>query len=209
MADQLLDVPFYNQLDEKNGLDPYWAERSCALLTLKMVMDYWLLKAGGSLVNLNQIFDETKADNGLDDKVNWRHAAIVRTARKHGFLAWRRGWMLSHPGREAFRAEGADSPTLMRIDLQHRREALPTLVEELENGFPVIVSVGKNFDEVEKPHMVVLTGLRRRDEGGAYQGFFYNDPFSPTKNDRKDRYVSIARFVEKWRSQAIFIEPKP
>lgn len=207
MADHLLDVPFYNQLDKANGLDSYWGERSCALLAIKMVMDYWRHLDGKEPVNLSKLFEELKNDGGLDENQNWKHAALVKAARRYGFISWRRGWMLSKDGKAAFRAEGADDKTLLKIDIQHRREALPTIVEEIEKGHPVIVSVAKEFAEVNRPHIVVLTGIRRRDDG-TYQGFFYNDPYSPTRNDRKDRYVPLAKFVEKWRSQAIFIQPE-
>lgn len=204
--DIILDVPFYSQLDDVHKLGDYWKTRSCGILALKMVVDYWRLKQGLNPIPAEDLLAEGNVMGGRNDQ-GWLHSTIVMVAREYGFIAWRRGWMLSSDGMQRFSAEGARERTLAIIDNQQRREAFPTLVASIEHGFPVIISVARNFAEVEKPHMIVLTGIKRSSTKGDYRGFFYNDPYSPTRNERKDRYVSLARFTEKWRWQAIFVMP--
>jgi hypothetical protein len=204
--DRILDVPYYRQ-NSDNGLDPFWRDRSCGILALKMVIDFYRRGQHQPDIDLGELFDRAMSNGGVDDNGNWLHSALVKTARDYGFRSWRRMWRLSGDQRARIESEGADSATLERNELQQMREAMPTLVETVDMGFPVIISVAKNFDDVEKPHLVVLTGVRRSAETNKYQGFFYNDPYSPSRADRKDRYVALARFIEKWNYLAIFTEP--
>ncbi len=205
--EHILDVPYYRQIDTESPLSAYWQERSCGILALKMVIDYYRLQKAQEPVDLKELFDKALAGGGVDENKNWIHAALVKTASDYGLVAWRRNWNLSAAGRQHFTAEGQSTQTLTRINNQQQREALPTLVDQVESGYPVIISVAKNFDEVDKPHLVVLTGIKRKPEVGGYQGFFYNDPYTISETDSKDRYVAIDRFIDKWNYLAIFVEP--
>jgi hypothetical protein len=202
-----LDVPYYRQNDPGEGLTEFWQQRSCGVLALRMVIDYWRLKAGLEPVSLVGLFDQAMANDGVDANGNWMHSALVKTARDYDLLSWRRMWSLSSDQRRGAAASGVDGDSLVRNEIQQRREALPTLVEALVQGKPVIISVAKNFDSIDKPHLVVLTGVRRRTKLGAFEGIFYNDPYAPTHSDAKDRYVTISKFNEKWNYLAIFVEP--
>ncbi len=202
-----LDVPYYRQNDPNGVLSKFWQERSCGVLALKMVIDYWRLKDELAPVDLQELFDRAIANDGVDANGNWLHSALVKTASDYDLLSWRRMWRLSSDQRRGAAASGVAGAALLRNEIQQQREALPTLVEALVQGSPVIISVAKNFDEVAKPHLVVLTGVRRRTKLGAFEGVFYNDPYSPTASDAKDRYVSISKFNEKWNYLAIFAEP--
>lgn len=204
--DHILDVPFYSQFGD-NGLDPFWQERSCGILALKMVIDYWRLKTGQHPVPVTEIFNEGNVVGGRTSRGDWVHSALVMVARHYGFTAWRRGWMLSSDGTVRFSAEGADEATLAQIDRQQRKESFATLIETLQRGYPVIVSVAKNFDEIDKPHVVVLTGLRRDEAKDSYEGFYYNDPNSPDVQSGKNSFVALAEFTHKWRYQGIFVIP--
>ncbi len=203
MPDKILDVPFYNQLDQQD-LPEEWRPNACGLLALKMVMDFW---HPDKPANLKQLLGETLADHGYLDDVGWYHSALVRAAQRQGFNSFRRSWNVSGDNKDKFSEEGVNDRSLEAYADQMEQEAYPTLVAELEEGNPVIVAVAKDFDDIEKGHLVVLTGVKREDALGRYLGFFYNDPYSPTKTERKDRYVSIKRFQEKWNRRAIFIKP--
>lgn len=205
--EHILDVPYYRQIDTESPLSTYWQERSCGILALKMVIDYYRSQQNQSPLDLKELFDSALANGGVDQNKNWIHAALVKTASQYGLMAWRRNWNLSAAGQQHFTAEGQSAETLACINRQQQREALPTLVDQIESGHPVIISVAKNFDEVDKPHLVVLTGIKRKPEAGGYEGFYYNDPYTTSRTDRKDRYVDIDRFMDKWNYLAIFVEP--
>jgi hypothetical protein len=207
-TDLHLDVPYYYQNDPANGLTEYWQERSCGILALKMVIDYYRLQQGLEPVVVSELFDRAMELGGVDEAGNWRHAGLVKTTRTYGLESWRRVFSLSTDQRKAVLAEGASAVEVLANNLQQRREALPTLVDSIEHGHPVIISVAKNFDEIDKPHLVVVTGIRRRVELGAYMGLFYHDPYKEEVEDRKDRYISIEHFNSKWNYLGIFVQPK-
>lgn len=206
--DILLDVPYYCQNDPNNGLEPFWRERSCGVHSLKMVLDYWRAKEGKEPIPVKELFDHAYAIAGVNDNYDWAHSSFTKTAHDYGFIAWRRMWSLSADQRKAAAASDVTDESLERNEAQQRLESLPTLVDALDHGKPVIVSVAKNFDEVARSHLIVLTGIRRKQKLGAYEGFFYNDPFSPIDHFAKERYVTIDVFRDKWNYLAIFIEPK-
>lgn len=206
--EHILDVPYYRQIDPNSPLGPEWQQRACGFLALKMVLDYYQLQSGQAPIDLKELFDKIYSYGGPVQNGNWLHADFVAAARSYGFHSWRRGWHMGIGGQKTFQAEGADSETIKRIDAQMVREALPTLVETVESGKPVIVSVAKNFGDVSRPHVVVLTGIKRGTVLGQYQGFYFNDPYTSTKKDRKDYYVPFPQFMDSWRGMAIFVEPK-
>ena len=203
-----LDVPYYRQNDPNGGLTEYWQKRSCGVLALKMVLDYWGLKAGHDEIPVTELFDNAMANGGVDAENNWLHGALVKTATQYGYVSWRRMWSLSADQKRGAAASGVEGDALERNQEQQRREALPSIVDALDHGRPVIVSVAKNFDDVDKPHLIVLTGIKRKLKLGAYEGIYYNDPYSPTVKDEKERYVDIDVFNDKWNFLAIFVEPK-
>ncbi len=205
-TDHILDVPFYNQLD--SSLDPKWHDKTCGILALKMVMDYYRQQTNQPAIDLAELFESTLGDDGYIANVGWFHPALVRAAARYGFKAWRRSWNIATAGRKQYQDEGVDAPSMASFAAQLKKEALPALVDSIEQGRPMVVSVAKDFSDINKGHLVVLTGFKRGRAAGQYQGFYYNDPYSPTQNDRKDRYVAMARFEAKWNHRAIFLEPQ-
>lgn len=203
--DSKLDVPYYSQFDERFGLTPYWQERVCGLLAVKMVLDFWQGRDAPE-TPLQELLGEANVVGGRNANGDWLHSTLVMVARHRGYRSWRRGWMLSEDGRTRFEAEGADDDTLYQIDKQQREEAYHSLVHALEQGAPVLVSVAKNFAETTKPHIVVLTGYRLTPDGQIL-GYYYNDPSGQYGVERKNLFASIERFQQYWRFQGIFITP--
>ena len=204
--DKILDVPYYRQNEPGNGLNEFWQNRSCGILAIRMVVDYYRIKKHQEPIKLTELFDRTLKAGGVNDAGNWLHSALVESARTYGLIAWRRNWRLSSYGTKMFKKEGADAETLKIVDVQQSGEAIPTLISFLMQDYPVIISVAKNFDEIERPHLVVMTGFRI-DKNGRVEGIYYNDPYTPS-DDRKNGYVDIERFQNRWNFRAIFVKPK-
>jgi hypothetical protein len=203
--DKQLNVPYYSQFDERFGLTPEWQQRACGILAVKMVVDFWQGSEAPE-VPLQELLNEANVVGGRNSFGDWLHSTLVMVARHRGYKAWRRGWMLSEDGRTRFEAEGADDTTLYQVDKQQREEAYHSLVQALEKGSPVLVSVAKNFAEVEKPHIIVLTGYRLSPDG-QIQGYYYNDPSGQYGVERKNLFCNLDRFQQYWRFQGIFITP--
>jgi len=79
-----------------------------------------------------------------------------------------------------------------------------SIIENLKNNKPVIVSGIKYIFGQTKFHMVVLTGLE--EENGNVTGFYYHDPESTNREFAQNIFVSIDIFLRDWRKMAIFVE---
>jgi hypothetical protein len=213
--DKVLDVPYYSQLTEVEtaGLSEEWKRRSCGLLCLKMVMDYWADKEGVETPGLMTLLHVAREQKAIDAKYDWVHSGIARTAEEFGFTAWRRKWTLNAEEIKFFEDEGASKKGISLLEKQTRREGIMTLTNSIVADIPVIISVPKEFNVVDRSHLVVVTGIRKDAILGKYKGFYVNDPYNPTvarrpRNERKDEFITQTRFINNWNNRAIFVIPR-
>lgn len=205
MSSHVIDVPYYRQIDLQHGLNSYWQNRSCGILCVKMIVDYYRAQAGKAATDLAELFEKALAAGGTADNGDWLHSTLAKTAQSYGFLAWRRSWIPAERDREFFRSEGASEDSIAAWVEQVKAEAVPTLIKSVEAGEPVIISAAKNFNEIDRNHDVVLTGVK--GSGDKIEGFYFNDPYTAKEDDlNKDRFVALEDF--NWTHRAIFIKPK-
>jgi hypothetical protein len=138
---------------------------------------------------------------------------LVRTAEQFGFVAWRRKWLHSDSEVKLFQKWGWLPEAIQLSEEQTAREGVATLDNSIVRDIPVIVSVPKEFNEVHKRHLIVLTGVRKDPLDDNYHGFFINDPYNPgqdklARDERKDEFVDQERFINNWNRRAIFVVPK-
>jgi len=79
---KLIDVPHLVQY--YNIDDDIWRERSCGIVSLAMIFDYYDVK-----FDLNNLIQEGLDANGYIDDVGWKHDAVVDLAKKYGFESHR------------------------------------------------------------------------------------------------------------------------
>ena len=77
-------------------------------------------------------------------------------------------------------------------------------VASLENGFPVIVSVLRHFNEIGTMHSVLVVGFEKDEKG--ITGLYFNDPDTSIDQENKPVFVNLEVFTRAWRQLAIFIE---
>lgn len=207
MPEQILSVPYYRQHDMDSELNSYWQNRSCSILALKMVIDYYRQKDEKPPVDLSKLFEKAMKNGGVDANGSWYQAAIVKTAQDYGYRAWRRSWQPSQRDIDFFKSEGLNSASSAAWQSQVRAEALPTLFGHLRQGIPIIASVAKEFEQVDRAHLIVLTGAKF-DKGQGLAGFYYNDPYSKNEKPQKDRFVKLDKFISKWLWRGIFVVPE-
>jgi hypothetical protein len=213
--DKVLDVPYYSQLTEVEvaGLDDEWKRRSAGLLCLKMVMDYWHFTAKAEVPGLLSLLHVAREQKAINAKHDWVHSGLVRTAQHFDFIAWRRKWSLSSEEEKFFKDEGLGKIGLNLLEKQTHREGIMTLTNAIVADIPVIISVPKEFGEINKSHLVVVTGIRKDAILGKYKGFYINDPYNAGRErksgaERKDEFISRERFIDNWNRRAIFVIPK-
>lgn len=174
---------------------------------MKMVIDFYRQKSDQKPIDLGELFEKAIDFGGTNEKGDWYHSTLVRTAKSYGFLSWRRSWKPADRDKDFFKKEGVDEASILRWEEQMKRESMTSLIGALKKGTPVIVSVAKNFNEIKQTHYVVLTGAKYSKD--VYVGLNFNDPYAnPTGKGHKDRYIPFKVFENNWTFRAIFVEPR-
>jgi len=176
-----LDVPYYSQkIDVK---DTNWKNRACGIVCLKMVLDFY----GKDTPGLDELIKIGVEMNAYGSS-GWIHQGLVNIATQLNLTIYRK----------EFRSN--DYEKVQELLSQGLNE----IVESLKDGNPVLVSAVKKFKEVDKFHIVTLTGFKGDSQNP--EGFYYHDPDALTKKEGENLFVSIGIFKKYWRRMAIFVE---
>jgi ABC-type bacteriocin/lantibiotic exporter with double-glycine peptidase domain len=126
------ETPKYSQHLDVEESD--WQDKSCGILCLKTLLDYWGEKEGIPHRDADELIQEGLSIDGYIPGVGWKHKELVELARQHGFDGENLEWPDEHPD-VAF------------------NKAVPHLMEH-----PIMASVHKNLIEGNGGHLVVVTG---------------------------------------------------
>lgn len=168
-----------------------WKNRGCSISALWM--GFKILKPEFNL-SLDQVLEEGISINGFKDGF-WDHKSIAILAHNHGFAAYTEEFKSSPFGVDTEYAESINEYGVNKI--------FEFLKNNRENNFGVVIaSVPKNFDDVDKPHSILLHNISEID-GQKY--FIYNDSEKLSKIEGKNLEISLQEFKNKWRKLGIFI----
>lgn len=190
----ILDVPYYSQYS--NIKNKRWQSRSCGIVCLKMVLDYFGEKINRKIPPLDNLIRESEFINGFG-KFGSNHEALVMIARNYGFQAYRqefRSLINDYKNKKIYKSQFEND----LID-----SGIKKIIKKIKNGQPVIISAVKNFSETNKFHMVVLIGFKKINN--KLTGFYYHDSDFKKKNKGADKFVPIEIFNKHWRKFSIFI----
>lgn len=155
---------------------------------------FWMLRAcgavslkmvvefcGATVPELLTLCNEARERGGYDMYNGWVHDYLVTKAKELGL--------------EAYRKEGLES--------------VDEIIEHLDKGFPVIVSVEKRVLEQTRFHMLVVVGYEKETTNNelpitSYR-LFYHEPESTDKEKGQYRFCSQEVFFSYWRGKAIFV----
>lgn len=191
----ILDVPYYSQYLDVS--DENWKPRACGILCLKMVMEFYGRKINREIPAPDHLTRENEFINGFG-KFGSEHEPLVMIARNYGFHAYRqefRSLVNDYESKKIIRSPYEDELT---------KKGIEKIVRKLENNQPVIVSAVKNFSEIDKFHLVVLTGLEK--DGDEIKGFYYHDSGSHDREAGKHKFVPMDIFKKHWRKMAIYVK---
>lgn len=182
-----LKVKFASQY--KDIQDESWKPRACSIASLWMALK--TLRKDFKLTP-DELLEEGLSINGYSYTGFWRHASIAILAHNHGLPAYI----------EEFKSEPFNKPTKYAKGLLNY--GAEKIFNFLKNGQGlVIVSIPKNWTELNKPHAVLLTGVKVKN-GEKY--FLYNDSAKETEKAGAGQEIFIEDFKKSWRKLAIFIE---
>lgn len=166
-----------------------WRNKGCSVSAL------WM-----ALKSLNQDFD-LSVDELLGEAISiksfseagfWRHDKISVLAHNHGLAAYN----------EEFKSIPFGEETKYARDLnKYGVEKIFNFLKD-KKGL-VIVSVPKNFSELNKPHSILLHNIKADDKGNNF--FVYHDSEKDNGESGADLEISLEIFEKTWRKLAIFL----
>lgn len=128
------NVPSYSQyLDVKNRA---WRRRSCGIVALKMMMDYYEPRRAAAR-SLPRLIAKGVRMKAYIKNVGWSHRDLARIAAGYGFRSKNYDWFKESP-----------------------RKAFHKLRRHLVQG-PLMASIFQNLKPNAHGHLVVVTGLAR------------------------------------------------
>ncbi len=178
-----LDIPYHSQYLEVK--DSEWNIRSCSGSCVAMAMEFLT----GKKIDILEYMKEAKREGGYDKINGASHDYIISYFEKSGLKSWR----YKNP------------------DTKDVNNDIAPLVESLENGNPVIVSINKIILEQKKFHLILLVGLEK-NEAGEVTYFYYHEPEATVANVENNvavggvfRKCDMETFKQGYRGRAIFV----
>lgn len=141
----IIEVPLVDQF--KDTGDDYWAQRSCAICSLKMMMvfkDVDILS-----ISVVELIKEGLGIGGYAFEYGWRHRALVDIASRHGIKI-------------KFQEKFFYTP-------EEKEKGMAIIDQNIDNRLPVMVSIFRELNPENGGHIVVING--RNDEG-----YYIQDP---------------------------------
>jgi hypothetical protein len=216
-TEKILEVPYYSEFTEIDGTmehKDFFKRRSCGIVSVKMVLDYFHNEFGTPKIKLADLIKKSLNHRAYlmkkaGTKENgWLYPGIVRVLQSYGFQAWRRRVFILPFDLNIFKKEGVNKNSLSSYVNQATAEMIFSFKNAIDKKEPIIVSVMKNLGTKKTPHMIVITGYKAKE--GRIVGLYVNDPNNPKKAKErpilKNEFISVIDFVKIWRKTAIFIE---
>lgn len=168
-------VPSYSQY--LDVAQPKWRGKSCGIIALKMVLDYWRGKTIADSPTIHTLIRLGVSKNAYIPGIGWRHFGLVLLARHYHLDAKNYDWAN-----------------------ESKKIALKKLLQVLERQ-PVIASIYRNTSTKKGGHLVVLTGIRESDGKMCMI-----DPAEKTRK-KEIRCVSPKTFARSWKQRVVIVRP--
>ena len=85
-----------------------------------------------------------------------------------------------------------------------KMESVDTIVEAIDAGNPVMVSITKRTLEQKKFHLILVVGYEKDDEGKV-KTIIYHEPESTSPERGAHRTCDVDTFMDNWRGMAVFV----
>jgi hypothetical protein len=165
-----------------------WRSKACSVSSLWMALKY--LKED-FILSPDELLNEAISIKAFSEAGFWLHDRICLLAHNHGLPAYNEEFKSIPFGQETIYAKDISDYGVEKIfNFLKNKEGL------------VISSVPKSFDNIDKPHSILLHNILEK-EGERY--FVYNDSEKLSKEEGQNLEVNLKEFKDKWRKLAIFI----
>lgn len=178
-SDVIIKIPLVNQHADTGHV--YWAPRTCALCSLKMIMTIQNPELAD--ISVMELIDKALSSGPYDERVGWRHQVLVDVARLYGVQI--------------------DYLRLFKKTKEEKEDGLEFISQKLEEGNPVIVSLYYKLDPANGGHMVVVQGIKR-EILGKVKGLFIQDPDGSFQGH--NYFLPREVFLANWRGGMLWLK---
>ena len=189
----ILPVPFVSQYSI--GRDSDGKSRACGVACVKMIMDY---RGNNDVDFLSLVREGLTIKGAYFSGIGWSHTGLVSILRNHNVGAYA----------EEFRSVQVDPDNQEFLESPFEEGHIERGIQKIAGKIldwkqPVIVSGIKGWEEEDKWHLMLITGVEK--DGDRVTGFFYHDPDDESE-DGRNKFVDRETFKKHWRKFAIFID---
>jgi hypothetical protein len=186
---KIIPVPYISQYS--NSIEKDWQNRSCGIACVAMLLGYYNLEDNSPM----KLINEGVSIGGYCNQ-GWFHESLVRLLRNHGVNAYAQEFRSVNVSPENKTFEINSLETKM-ID-----EGLVKIIQEIDSGHPVMLSVGPGFNTNKENHLILIIGYDLSDKK---EQFIIHDPDAVTEETMHiEMFVDIAKIRKFWRKFAIF-----
>lgn len=190
--DKKLNISFYSQ--HSDDIESEWQDKSCGIACVKMALSYTGKESKASSMDL---IKEGRYIGGYNPLHGWSHDALVNILRNYGLPAYR----------QEFRSHSVNpsekNSTKSTYEEKLVSVGIGKIIQSIEKGSPVIISVKEGFDKNNSTHLILLVGFKTEDS--SVTGFFYFDPNTSQDEGIEPQFMTLERFNSNWRKLAIFV----
>lgn len=157
-----------------------WQNKSCSIVALYMAIQ--ALQVDFNLTP-DQLLAEGLKINGYNEAGFWKHQSLAILAHNHGLAAYT----------EEFKSEPFGEKTKFSEEILEY--GVNKIYNFIKNGEGlVLVSVPKNFDQVDAPHTILIYKV---EEMSGEKYFIYNDSAKDNKEEGENLKIKVKDFKEK------------
>jgi len=190
--DKKLNIKFYSQ--HSDDIEQEWQDKACGIACLKMALSY---SGKGEEISAMDLIKEGKYIGGYNPLHGWLHDSLVNILRNYGLPAYR----------QEFRSHSVNPSEKNSTKSIHEEKLISVgvgkIIQSIEKGSPVVISVKEGFDTNNSTHLILLVGFKIEDR--SVTGFFYFDPNKSQDEGIEPQFMSLDRFNSNWRKLAIFV----
>jgi hypothetical protein len=199
------------QLDPRHPIPAEERRTSCAVATVKMLLDHFLPDQSAENP-FHRVREEMIRAGGKDHHGHWRHVAQIRVLSSLGLVAWRRNWsapsqdpqwLADHEGYSPEQLSAVRAQTAAEAALEPEARPWHSLRTTLFASGPVIASVKPGFTTNRQNHQVVLHGYRHE---GQTEIVAFVDPLENPHAEHVRREMELPRFLSFFNRRAVFAQ---
>jgi len=178
-----IQVPYHSQFLEVKDYE--WNIRSCTGACTAMTLEFFT----GKKLDILGFMKKADEEGGYSRLNGMSHDYLISFFESNGLKSWR------------YKSEATKDVL----------DTVEPIVESLQKGNPVIVSINKYILEQKKFHTVLVIGYEENDQGEVTH-FYYHEPEATVAKVEGDsavggegRKCDIETFKKFWRGRAVFV----